>query len=294
MDNDREPSRRRSREPFVPALGFHWLTALYDPLIRNWSAAARMRASVINIEIMQSDELAAAQTGVKALKTIAYVLSFLTLILYAVAIALARGRRRETLRAVGFSFAFIGVVVLLVRNVGGTIVTDALASDSTAEPSVTATWEISTSLLTETGQSLLAYGIAIVIAAWLAGPTRYATRIRHAIAPYFRRPLVALTAAATVLILLFWWDPVVATHRVVPSLLLCVLIFFGVEMLRRQVIREEEAGPAPKPAATAVTAGAGDDRVAQLERLAGLRDSGVLDDAEFAAEKQRILGPGPA
>lgn len=33
--------------PYVPALGFHWLTALYDPLIRSWSAASRMRASVI-------------------------------------------------------------------------------------------------------------------------------------------------------------------------------------------------------------------------------------------------------
>lgn len=35
------------RKPYVPALGFHWLTALYDPLIRGWSAAARMRRSVI-------------------------------------------------------------------------------------------------------------------------------------------------------------------------------------------------------------------------------------------------------
>jgi ubiquinone/menaquinone biosynthesis C-methylase UbiE len=33
---------------FVPALGFHWLTALYDPLIRRWGAATRMRASVID------------------------------------------------------------------------------------------------------------------------------------------------------------------------------------------------------------------------------------------------------
>ena len=32
---------------FVPALGIHWLTALYDPLIRRWGAATRMRASVI-------------------------------------------------------------------------------------------------------------------------------------------------------------------------------------------------------------------------------------------------------
>ncbi len=34
---------------------------------------------------------------------------------------------------------------------------------------------------------------------------------------------------------------------------------------------------------------AGQDRVTQLERLAKLRDSGVLSDAEFEAEKARIL-----
>ncbi len=33
-----------------------------------------------------------------------------------------------------------------------------------------------------------------------------------------------------------------------------------------------------------------DDRVAALERLAVLREKGLLTDAEFAAEKQRILG----
>ncbi|MDX2090722.1 MAG: class I SAM-dependent methyltransferase [Kofleriaceae bacterium] len=33
---------------YVPALGFHRLSGLYDPLIRCWSAAARIRASVID------------------------------------------------------------------------------------------------------------------------------------------------------------------------------------------------------------------------------------------------------
>ncbi len=35
------------RKRYVPALGFHGLTSLYDPLIRNWSAAASVRRSVI-------------------------------------------------------------------------------------------------------------------------------------------------------------------------------------------------------------------------------------------------------
>jgi Short C-terminal domain len=36
----------------------------------------------------------------------------------------------------------------------------------------------------------------------------------------------------------------------------------------------------------------GDDRIEQLERLAKLHDSGALTDAEFAAEKARVLGGG--
>ena len=34
----------------------------------------------------------------------------------------------------------------------------------------------------------------------------------------------------------------------------------------------------------------GDDRVAQLERLSKLKESGALTDAEFEKEKARILG----
>ena len=38
----------RRRSGYAPALGLHRLTALYDPLIRSWSAAARVRAAVVD------------------------------------------------------------------------------------------------------------------------------------------------------------------------------------------------------------------------------------------------------
>lgn len=44
---DPSPTTPAPRAAYVPALGFHWLTAVYDPLIRSWSAATRLRASVI-------------------------------------------------------------------------------------------------------------------------------------------------------------------------------------------------------------------------------------------------------
>ena len=63
---------------------------------------------------------------------------------------------------------------------------------------------------------------------------------------------------------------------------------------RRQRDRWAGATPAAVPApamapATAATDGAS-DVIVQLERLGALRDSGVLTEAEFAAQKARILG----
>jgi Short C-terminal domain len=273
--------------------------------------AARLPPEATSIEVMKSSELDAAQTGLNVLKKIGYVLTALVLLLYAAAIALAGDRRRQTLRAVGFSFIFVGVVVLFFRSAAGTLVVGSLSEVASSDAAVSATFNIGTSLMAETGQSILAYGIVIVLAAWLAGPTRWATSIRRWLTPYLRQPRYAYGGLAMLLLLLFWWDPVIATHRLVPSLLLIAFAALGTEMLRRQVIREfpdhvttgSPAGVAQGIAARmregrAAPAGgpppppAGDPRVGEIERLAGLRDSGALTEEEFAAEKARILGSG--
>jgi len=104
----------------------------------------------------------------------------------------------------------------------------------------------------------------------------------------------------------------VATDRLIPSIVLAIVLAIGVEALRRQVVREfpdRVATGTPEGIARALaermrearerrvaaTAAApspppSDPRLDQLERLAGLRESGVLTDEEVAAEKRRILG----
>ena len=236
--------------------------------------------------------------------------------MYAAAIALAGARRRQTLRAVGFSFIFVGIVVLFARGAAGNLVVSSL-SEVAAPPMrrSASVYSIGSSLILETGQSIVLYGIVLVLAAWLAGPTRWATSIRHALTPYLRQPGYAYGGLATLLLLLFWWDPVIATHRLVPSLILIVLAALGTEMLRRQVIREfPDHVTTGSPAGVAqgiaermregregrvATAGApataaigADPKIAEIERLARLRDSGALTDEEFAAEKARILASG--
>ena len=58
---------------------------------------------------------------------------------------------------------------------------------------------------------------------------------------------------------------------------------------RERWAAQDQSAPAPaaaEPQAPVST----DDMITQLERLGRLRDSGVLTDAEFAAQKVRLLG----
>ena len=145
--------------------------------------AAKLPPDAASLEIMQSDELEAVQTAVSALRTIAWVLAALTLLLYALAIYLAGNRRRETLRAIGFSFFIVGALITVLHRVAGDAIVSSLSEVASSDDAVEATWTIGTSQLTDIASSLILYGIVIVLAAWLAGPTSLATSIRSAIAP---------------------------------------------------------------------------------------------------------------
>ncbi len=50
------------------------------------------------------------------------------------------------------------------------------------------------------------------------------------------------------------------------------------------------AQPPPQPAPAPAPAAATPDPVSQLERLAALKQQGILTDEEFAAQKAKILG----
>jgi Short C-terminal domain len=53
--------------------------------------------------------------------------------------------------------------------------------------------------------------------------------------------------------------------------------------------QEVEAQAPPPPPAEAAPSDSMDDKIAQLKELASLRDAGVLSDAEFEAQKGKIL-----
>jgi len=293
-------------------------------------------ASATQVTLFRSNQLSAAQTGVKILRPLPIVLLLVSLALFGIAVAIAPGWRRRALRAYGIGFIVVGLATLLARSLGGDAFVSSLAKTAAAEPAIREVWTISTELLDQVAVATIGYGIVMVAAAWLAGPTRIATATRRAVAPYWRSPAIAYPGLAVVVLLLLWWAPTPAWRNVAMVLILVALLAVGVEALRRQIIREfpdatrEEAtrryrerwdnlvagsrrrggslrAGASRTAQSATTAiastrdaaserfsspqDASDTRLQQLERLAQLRESGILSDEELRAEKERILNP---
>jgi Short C-terminal domain len=270
--------------------------------------AEKLPGSAAQIVILRSSQLELAQDLVRFLKAAAIVLLVLSLGLFALGVYLARGWRREALRACGIGFLFAGATALVVRALAGNAVVDALATTESVRPAAEAAWSIGTSLLVQAATATLLYGVAIVVGAWLAGPTAWAVSTRRNLAPYLREPRFAWGAFGLVVLLLLAWAPTPAFRQVIGALTLIGLLALGLEALRRQTAREYPDAHredsfrrlrewargfgrrAPRVPAAPSPSNA---RLDRLERLGQLRENGLLDAAEFQREKTRLLAEAP-
>jgi hypothetical protein len=216
---------------------------------------SRLPETAGQITILQSDQLEAAQTGVKVLKVLSWLIVFIAIAFFAGAVWLAR-RRRETLRNVGAALVLVGIALLVVRRAVGNYIVDALASGESVRDAVGSTWVIGTDLLAEVAWALIIYGLVVLLGTVLAGPFRYARDARGALAPNFRdRPEFGWAVLAGLYLLLVLWGPVPALRSWLGVIVLGALIALGFEAFRRLVLSEAEAGetrrlePPPAPAA---------------------------------------------
>jgi hypothetical protein len=190
------------------------------------------------IVILKGNQLGAARDAVKVIRALSYLLSFLILALFAVAIYLARGRRRTMLLAAGATLLIVGLLVLVARRFAGDYIVDALTTNPDAKDSVTATWAIGTELLRDVGINVVVYGVLILLAAWIAGPSRPAVAFRRVSAPTMRdHPVVVYGLVSLVLLVVLLAGPTDG-QRVYPLLVLFALAIVGTEILRRQTERE--------------------------------------------------------
>ena len=273
----------------------------------------RLPADVAELEIADAKQLETARTITRALEGLALIFTLGSVALFALAAYLAKGNRWTVLLAYGIGLVVAGLTAIAVRGVAKGLVVDELATTEAVRPPAEHAWEISTSLLTDIARGVIAYGVLFAIASFLASPAPAAERMRHAMAPTMRerRPIVWGGFAAVVFIFLIS-SPPTNFRNLMLTLSLIVLAAVGLEALMRKTASEfpdaragewrvtmqqrakQTAQSAGKRIGSAVrelsTERDGEDaRLDRLERLGELRAKKVLTEAEFKAEKKRLM-----
>jgi Short C-terminal domain len=264
--------------------------------------AERLPDDTGRIEVMEADELETAQEATQLFDTIGTWIWVLPVALAAAAIGIARGARRRILRAVAFGAIIAGLVLLVLRRVAGTYVVDQLAMTTSVEEAAGEAWDILTGLLADGAWTLIGIGVVALVGVWLAGATSRSATSRRWLAPVLARADVTGAVALALMLLLILWGPTAQTRRPAQALALTIVFLIGVFALRRITVREfPDASPADLRGSAAqawtrvrgVSAVDG-GRMGQLERLARLREQGVVTEEEFADEKARLLSSGEA
>jgi hypothetical protein len=206
--------------------------------------SSKLPPSVAHLTVLKSDDLKLVQNGGKALKGLALLLTILVPVLYALAIVLARGRRRKTLMTVGIAIVFAGVIVLAGRSLLESQTVSALVKADANRPAANEVMSIATSMLSEIAGAFVIVGLPLILAAWFAGPARLAVKARRAIAPFLReQPGLTFAITAAIMLVIFIWRPIPATGRPAGIIVFLALAFLGTEVLRRQTAREFPEAP---------------------------------------------------
>jgi hypothetical protein len=261
------------------------------------------------ITVMRSDQLGLAQAGVRAIRILSVWLIVLVLAMFGLALYLAEGIRRETLRNIGWAFVVVGLIIFVARRLIGDYAIGGFTTSAYQVPAQHI-WVIGTSTLGDLGWATVLYGALVVIGAGLAGPTRTATAVRRWIAPVLNdRPGIAWAAVAVAYLLVVLWGGTYALRTPVGIIILGGLVAGGVYTLRRQTQREFPERVSGRDLRATASAAVGRVRefatsrtpasgwrighhrstAEELAHLAALHESGALTDEEFARAKDNIL-----
>ncbi|HEU0303723.1 MAG TPA: hypothetical protein VFR32_04005 [Gaiellaceae bacterium] len=217
--------------PFVQQLG--------DRIGLGERLEQRLGPDAGRIVIMESDQLGTAQTIVKIIRKLSVFLALAVLALFVAAVYIARGHRRETLRAVGVTFVVVGGLLLVVRRLVGDWLVDTLTSGEPIRDPATKAWLIGTDLLAGVAWTAVAYGAVIILAAVLAGPSGPAVSVRRRLAPSFaERPGMVYAVVGGLYLLVVLWGPTPAFRQPLWILIFGALIALGTEAFRRLTLAE--------------------------------------------------------
>jgi hypothetical protein len=277
-------------------------------------AAENLPPDVGALQVAKYSELGTARTIVRLVQGFAWFFTFGSLALFGVAFYLATARRWVAVLGYGLGLIAAGLAALAVRSALKGPFVDSLSPTEAAKVPAQHAWDIGTSLLQSIATEAIVYGFLFVIAAYLASPSSSAVGIRRALAPTLHnRPGIVWTVFAVVATLALIAFPPAGPRQLVLSLVLIALAAAGLEALHRKTDREfpeakrgdwmlamrqraRRAGAETGRRLTSAMKELTDDdkhpddaRLERLERLGELREKGVLTDAEFSREKDRIL-----
>jgi hypothetical protein len=220
------------------------LVNLADRLGLPGAAVDRIPEGAGQLVVFESDQIDALQQFVRFVDMMSIFLFVLVIVLYAVAVYLARDRR-STLRNVGVSIVVGSLLLLVIQRITINVSVDELARAENSRAAVGSIVSIATGLLNELAWAWLAIGVVITLFAVLVGPSRVAVAVRKFLSPVMIHPVGAWALALGALGLYLLLAPGFSFQRWLPVIVLGVLFVTAVEMLRRQICREHAAAPAP-------------------------------------------------
>ena len=155
----------------------------------------------------------------------------------ALAIWLARGRRRLELRALAIGVLVVGLLMLAVRRFAGDYVVDQLVKDDAVKPAGHEAWSILTQTLADRAWVWIILGVMTLVGVWFVGETRRAADARRAARPVLEKRVTTYALAAGALLVLVLVAPAIARGWL-SALVLVGLIVGGIEVVRIVALRE--------------------------------------------------------
>lgn len=198
--------------------------------------AERLPESSGRVAIVEESQLETAQTITKILRAVADWMWLVALAVAALAVWVARGRRRLELRAIALGLSVVGLLLLAVRRFAGDYLVDQLAKDDAVKPAAHNAWSILTQVLADRAWAWIVFGVVMLVGIWFVGDTAPAGRARQAAAPTLESRPATYGIAVVALLALVLVAPQLARGWL-SAVLLIGLVVVGIEVVRSIVIR---------------------------------------------------------
>jgi hypothetical protein len=199
--------------------------------------AEKLPESTGKITIIDESQLESAQTATRILRAVADWMWVVALGVAALAVWLARGRRRLEIRALALGLLLVGLLLLAVRRFAGDYLVDRVAKDDAVKPAAHDAWSILTQTLADRAWVGITLGLVTLVGVWFVGDTGRAAQARRAAAPVLESRAWTYTIAAVALLVLALAAPLFARGWLM-SLVLIGLAVAGIEVVRSFVRRE--------------------------------------------------------